>query len=893
MATAGHQHDSNCRGYVPDYTVRYRGSQRAEHRFGPGHRAEIQQMLQLEDDAQDPPDFNGQWEDFPRVARARMNLTALSQHYDLYFVAYRGHIYVYRLNRGCRVALGEPAAILNPKDSGTRMAKHVGGYINPTFPQEINHMVVGELGEEEILLVGRDNGDVAAWYTHMIARHIETDLSRSKERLQRDSDSPGYDSRLPSPKHFFADNVGMSAWGLAIHKESRLIAVSSNTHEITVFAFAMNRKEGAADPPSSGSDRVVLDEQRPTCGDQAPESPPGHTLVRSIKDSMWILVLEEAPSIEHPIFPWELNPSFHDSVAAYLPDFANGRGKLQLSRDKTVISEGEAHVQIGKLQRRFQTRQRSWRIVLSLGADASNVPSIAFCEDAEGNANRIAAIDINGYLYVVDIWQIARKPIRVPPHNVQTPAGRRQMQVRGWNILPVTDSHLLQTRTLHAAIGLHPSKAVHRAKTSRGAWLDISKCMSEVPHDAASPVHKRRIANFRPSDVSGERDGLTAGSSLEIEIPVVPLLASHVLDPIHDPDDGIDLGAGPVHLAMTMVPYSGAHHTAFPTPQALAEFAGPRAAIDRAQRVRAALTPNQFRKKAQLWDAEDLLRDVSFLRFNEHDIEISSLNPSDCGAVCHHVLDNWNAHNQQGNWDMHFGQRCSMLLRIPELNLVIMGSMCGRVALITLTKPPQPEDTPSHDTSSQETANVPRRAFRVDAVLPFNKEERSKERPFVCLLGIAVSPVPEARSRGLELRRRRQTKHGGREIEPGPPRRWRLILNYQDHTVMQYEIVRREDGEKRSWSDFTGPAAHRHGCFRVSNMGDDSETKLSDSNSEGRGGGDGGADLGNGNDDGGDGVGSDTESEHGQQQEELIFGAEEAEWHSPDPDADFPDMQFV
>lgn len=589
-------------------------------------------MLRLEDDTQDP---NGQWEDFPRVARVRMNLTALSQHYDLYFVAYRGHIYVYRLNRGCKVALGDPAAIIDPKDSETPMAKHVGGHINPTMPQVISHMVVGELGDEEILLVARDNGDVAAWYTHTIARYIETDPSRSKETSQRNSESSGHDSRLPSPKHFFADNVGMSAWGLAIHKESRLIAVSANTHEITVFAFAMKQREGAADPPSSSSDRVIPQEARPTSGVQAPESPPGHTLVRSVKDSLWLLVLEEAPSIQHPIIPWELNPSLHDSVAAYLPALANGRGKIQLSRHRTLISEGEAHVQIGKLQRRFQTRQRFWRIVLSLGADASNVPSIAFCEDAEGHANRIAAIDIAGYLYIVDIWQIARKPIRIPPHNVQTPAGRRHMQVRGWNVLPVTDSQLLKTKTLHAAIGLHPTKAVHRAKTSRGAWLDISKCMSEVPHDAASQHHKRRIANFRPSDVSGERDGLTAGSSLEIDIPVLPLLATHVLNPNHDPDDGIDLGAGPVHLAMTMVPYSGAHHTAFPTPQALAEFAGSMAAAERARRVRAALTPNQFRKKAQLWDAEDMLRDVSFLRFNEHDFEIASLNPSECGAVCH------------------------------------------------------------------------------------------------------------------------------------------------------------------------------------------------------------------------------------------------------------------
>ena len=39
---------------------------------------------------------------------------------------------------------------------------------------------------------------------------------------------------------FFAENVGSSAWGLAIHTQSRLIAVGSNAHEVQVFAFALS-----------------------------------------------------------------------------------------------------------------------------------------------------------------------------------------------------------------------------------------------------------------------------------------------------------------------------------------------------------------------------------------------------------------------------------------------------------------------------------------------------------------------------------------------------------------------------------------------------------------------------------------------------------------------------
>lgn len=44
--------------------------------------------------------------------------------------------------------------------------------------------------------------------------------------------------------------------------------------------------------------------------------------------------------------------------------------------------------------------------------------------------------------------------------------------------------------------------------------------------------------------------------------------------------------------------------------------------------------------------------------------------------------------------------------------------------------------------------------------------------------------------------------YGGRrktaemEMEPKLPRKWRLILNYQDHTILQYEITRKDAGDE-------------------------------------------------------------------------------------------------
>lgn len=626
MPAANTQPGTSGRGFVPGYTVKYRGSQKAEDRFGVGCREDISDMLQDHENEPYPQDFSGQWEDFPRVARARMNLTALSQHYDLYFVAYMGFVHVYRLGRGIRVALGEPEAILDPRNSKTDMSKHVSAAINPSCPNAMNHMVVGELGDQEILVVCRDNGDVEAWYTAAIAECIQRNKRmrkgrhQTKDRGQRTNEIP----RQPHPRHFFADNVGESAWGLAVHKKSRLIAVSSNGHEVTVFAFALNGDKEAASGASTDNVDVLpkdVGERNRTQGDRDTSSTPSH----GGKGRVTVQLPQTKPNV------------LADRVDGPV---TRSRANRQANAREAQVTVEEAAQQIDMLQSRLQARQRTWRIVLSFGVEASNMPSIAICDDADGNGSRIAAIDINGYLYVADIWQIARKPIRIPPHNVQFPGGRRYRFVRGWNVLPVMDAQLLPTDTLHAAVGLHPDKCVHRAKTSRGPWRDISRCMSEVRHDAASRRHKHRIAAFESEDHSEDIDGIARDTfslvDFEETATISPRLSDKIWHPVYDPNDGIDLdNKGPVRLAMTIVPFSGNHFTDLATPRSLVEFAGIRGAARRAHDLRVPLNISQFRQNAQQWDGEDLLRDISFLRFNEEDVEMLTLGETDTGVVCH------------------------------------------------------------------------------------------------------------------------------------------------------------------------------------------------------------------------------------------------------------------
>lgn len=116
-----------------------------------------------------------------------------------------------------------------------------------------------------------------------------------------------------------------------------------------------------------------------------------------------------------------------------------------------------------------------------------------------------------------------------------------------------------------------------------------------------------------------------------------------------------------------------------------------------------------------------------------------------------------------------------MLLHVPELNLVVAGALHGRVALLTLTK-----------TNKRAQGLTVRRAFRVDWVLPRREEENKRLRPLCALHGIAISPVPDAKARGLNLRGR----HGRL-----PHAYYRLILHYVDHTILMYDITRRVGDE--------------------------------------------------------------------------------------------------
>ncbi|KAK6541829.1 hypothetical protein TWF694_007609 [Orbilia ellipsospora] len=105
------------------------------------------------------------------------------------------------------------------------------GYINNAVPHTINNMIIADLGTEEILLVANDNGYVTLWYTkHLVQREGNMDM-------------------------WF--DVKQSAWGLAVHKTKRLIAISANTTFISVYEMG-NEAIDPDRPPRGAGDPITL-----------------------------------------------------------------------------------------------------------------------------------------------------------------------------------------------------------------------------------------------------------------------------------------------------------------------------------------------------------------------------------------------------------------------------------------------------------------------------------------------------------------------------------------------------------------------------------------------------------------------------------------------------------
>jgi hypothetical protein len=170
----------------------------------------------------DSPQLSGPSQ--PMIKTWRCELTALSHSYNLYFVACNDEIHIHTPNFPTQSLSKAPDLVLYPPIS----APWLDYGIDRIDPHSITRLHVDYLGREEVLLVTCDDGDVVGYRVPEIYR-VVTETRRSP-----DGD---HDQHV---RVFLHRNVGGSAWGLAVHREARLIAISANTHDVTVLAYALS-----------------------------------------------------------------------------------------------------------------------------------------------------------------------------------------------------------------------------------------------------------------------------------------------------------------------------------------------------------------------------------------------------------------------------------------------------------------------------------------------------------------------------------------------------------------------------------------------------------------------------------------------------------------------------
>ncbi|KAI2635467.1 hypothetical protein GGS21DRAFT_83933 [Xylaria nigripes] len=594
----------------------------------------------------------------PGIAPYRLNLTALSQRYNIYAAAYRTKIHISRV-RGCfnNTIPAQPDLVLEPPTTSESLK--VGGYIDRINPHQMNHLIMGNLGDAEILLVAFDDGDVVAYYT----AHIETALLKLESGSTRDD---------TIVKPIFHQNVGISAWGLAVHSKSRLIAVGTNRHEVHVFAFALTDPSYTSDLDSKG-DKA---DSRNLCSDE-----------------LFLLIRKS-------------------------------RGRTMTDMKSIVNVMGDVGIGSKPISHR---REQGIRIVLETGTQGNNIPNVAFSSNADGEAVDVLAIDISGNLWTLNIWSILdvspwfveglhRTHVKTMMRRDNRLRSSLNYQPRGWGVLVLPESSFLPTTTFQDSLGLSPEESVYVCH-EYGNYIGIGKAVDHIKDNSKTHpwVRSRQFHRFN-QDIHGRGAELPRGW----------------YDPIFNrrPDwtAARDLAAD---ASTKDSPKNGAK-------------------LNRDDRPPESVLPDGS----------------SVMRTYEMDIELMGGHEDNAGIMFENVIEQQRPPRALIPNIPFDPERLSNLLHIPELSLVVAGSMCGRVVLITLTRPVNPEYSF-------------KRGFKVDAILPKKSDEDQLLRPICPLLGVAIGPVPSTSGGGSALPERLLGE-----------RRYRILLHYYDHRILSYEIYR-------------------------------------------------------------------------------------------------------
>ncbi|PSK45236.1 hypothetical protein B9Z65_2376 [Elsinoe australis] len=688
--------------------------------------------------------------------------TALSTVYNLYFVAHASEILVYEPIFPNQELPPRFKLVVStqPTREGLR------GYIDPRHPHAINNLVIDRLGSEEVVAVVRDDGDVDAYTTKHIYQAIE------RRRVPSSSLSLIASELRP----LLHRNVGNSAWGLAIHAEARLIAVSSNNHEFNIFAFGLIDKD----------DDDTVDESTTKLSGRHRD--------------------------EHIRFP---NGGANIPSISFCNTGHDPEGRYLLTTDISGLTRywdlheraGPQGLYIGRTPREssdFNEDSAGWSVGF---LDPRGFSEVDDFHDAAFSESARSAADLK---FDSPVWDLTAARLALAA------VGDRQLTpMRAFT----NDTQDQQSRTPRrnggAGASLRHSGSTSRRSSGRTFGTPTDDSSEEEPTVAESFVEGIRKVII---NIGGQEESTTqeTASSEEVDdddneeddddMPSSPMdeaESSPMDEDSNAPDTSLfpeDPGPPTAQNAfgttnlLDVVPFN----TAAPAPRS-------RRRMRRELEILRRLYADQYPGLTTLTD-EPLERDFYVLFANDSPMcpslpcpifiasvqDMMLLQPAATSASLaqqqQHATDHLplillgNAFKQpltsdpeDPGLDIDFFERCALLAQIPSLGVVVVGNQKGKVAVLSGFKSLRKCEIKGP--RGMRVSGVKWvYGLRLEAVLPTRRQEREGLRPQAQLYGVAVGPM-------------QGTQEGGVGEE-----RWRVMIMFFDETILSYEIRRERDG---------------------------------------------------------------------------------------------------
>ena len=577
-----------------------------------------------------------------------------------------------------------------------------------------------------MIAVVRDDGDVDAF----LIRHVVQAIER---RAEHGSTIGVVADEI---RTIFQSNVGISAWGLAIHSHARILATSSNMHEVRVFKFGLlhvddESTEDDSVLPTVGSNESGRTDQR--------ETDVTETVLNGESNIPYISFCNTG---DDPEARWLLTTDI--SGVCRVMD-------LHLSQPVQAFRFGRSFMSPNTGG--FDRLNAGWALMFldrrSFKPEASVYAALVM--ESEGT---LPGIKRNRC-----IWDLS-ETVQLLSES-QEPFVYTRPKTRVPNDLSVT------------SVSLNDSGSERRARQEGVALSESSQSSAsveieiEIPEDQEEDEDDRDSSVYMDEDDEGQSD-------------------SENMDDFHDAQEdpgSPDPQRDDANEVVTIAPWAEDEDENDEPDSDLPlvddaddpEDEGTEDSISFTSFYNGASVCGhepQFVRSTNI--CEDLpcpilhasIRNVYLLQPSNQEHKSGAYMPPMVG-----IANPLRQKIQQDFEYLRMFERLNMSAYIPTLGVVVLASQKGRALVLSLTKISGSVAFPA-EMQDRDICGKTNYAMRVECILPFAHQEKANQRPFAPLHGIAVGPLQ------------------GYETVEEERKRWRLLMMYQDHSILSYEIAR-------------------------------------------------------------------------------------------------------